>query len=387
MRPSRLAVLILVGSVAMTAAPAANADALPESLTVPFLTSTPSLVWQGRMPTPAEVGAALGSSTSAVSAGWPEYRTTTIIGGGGFAKAPGFLGKVNSFWIDPKVNDGAVQLSINVAAFADVSQATAAVGQDGKLTGVPAKAMAAQGTLQRWQGQVTNSSGKQVWAWVMSPSPAPMVVRMACIAIGPTSLYKQCDARRVNALALRIAGSTTTAEALPPSVLADLPTTPPGVQPVLAVSQPSIAAWDVLIPTKPLRAALANTSTTVLQYSPTAASPMAITALVTPLATPQSASTFVTQICGGFEPDTTCKKRSVSQTSSGIPVIGQTATIRQKDKGAVTARLTQAAGAGVLVMVSCEDLQTYGPLSAADDQICATAVPALVDALLARQQQ
>jgi len=172
---------------------------------------------------------------------------------------------------------------------------------------------------------------------------------------------------------------------LPAQVTSDLPVTPAGLEPVLAVQQASAAGWGGLNPTKALRTAVATGQSTVLQYAPVGTSQVAVSALITPLPNPKAAATFITEICKDAAAGTICKRRTLAKTASGIPIAGQLATTRKK--GRVLYSAVQATGAGALVFINCENLRTFNALTTSEVALCQNAVPALLDAIMMRQQQ
>lgn len=363
----------------------AHAEELPASLTPTFLGSTPSLFWQGRMPTVPQIRTLLGNTGSVGTGGWPEYRTAAIIGGGSFADAPGFTGKINGFWYDPSVTNGYVSAAVNIAAFTTAQEAVSAVALDAKAMGTAAKAVSAVGSLQRWQSVVTTPDYTDTIEWIVTGETTPSITRLICTVAGAKSLLKRCALPRVDALAQLIAMGGPPVAQLPAQVTADLPVTPAGLEPVLAVQQASAAGWGGLNPTKALRTAVAAGQSTVLQYAPVGTSQVAVSALITPLPIPKAAATFITEICNDAAAGTICKRQTLAKTASGIPIAGQLATTRKK--GRVLYSAVQATGAGALVFINCENLRTFNALTTSEVALCQNAVPALLDAIMMRQQQ
>ncbi len=366
-------------------APATSADEIDASLTTAFVGQTPSLAWQERMPSATRIGSFLGAAQNLASGGFPEYRTASIVGGGAFADAPGFQGKVNGFWYDAALKNGSVSAAVNIAAFDSVAQATDAVALDAKASKVSAQSGGTQDGLQLWRGTAATDDWYDQFAWVVTAEPAPMVVRVICSVSGPAPLRKRCSASAADQLALEIAGPRPLGSQLPPGVVQDLPVSTPGLSAVLAVELTSAVAWGGLEPTPQLRKALAVGNSTSMQFAPPRVTPVAVSALVTELPNPASARKFVTQICNDVQEGSTCKVTTVKSSAAGIATFGQLATTTSKGK--VISIAIQGTGAGALIFIDCRNLRAFdAPLSRTDAAFCRSSVPTLFDALLQRQQ-
>ena len=382
-RATAVAAAAVAMALGMLTAPAAiAADEVPESLDQSFLGSTPSIVWQNRMPDAGSMGALMrapsGKLTPAVLNGLPEMRTSKVIGGGAFAVAPGFQSKINAFWADPTVPDYGATAAVNMAAFDTMEQASAAVLADGKVMGVAPTSVAAERGALRWQGVVKGDGFLDRIAWVVTADPSPTVVRVVCTLAGPASLNKRCPIDAVLGLATDVALQTLVSTALDPQVAAALPASPTGLAPVLAVSLPSRAVWAGLSPSKALARAVRSSDSTVIQYATPGASKVGIFLTITPLPNPADATQFIDGICNGTPADERCTSARITKTASGQQVYGALATNRKGGK--VIGIGAQAAGKGLLVWADCRDVGRFEPLSAADTRICEASVPALLAA-------
>lgn len=270
--------------------------------------------------------------------------------------------------------------AVNLASFATVDQAVAAVAADAEAMGAELTSLAPERGLQRWHGEATGQGYVDRISWIVDGDPSPTVIRVVCSMASQVYPGSRCQTEAIDRMAATIAQQKSVPSALTPAIAAALPTSPAGLAPVLAVSAPSQAVWAGLQPTAELERAVRKTTSTVIQYAPNRASKAAVHVVITPMPKPSDARRFVAAICGGTPPGRKCTKKTVTKTASGQTVFGSIATYQEGTK--VTAVAAQATGNGLLAWAVCQDLQGGAPLSTADAKMCQSAVPALLDAAI-----
>ncbi len=367
----------------------ALAEEVPPSLQQGFLGTTPSLAMQYRLPDASSVGYLFTTKVGgkdyqpAAWNGLPEFRNTSVIGGGSFANAPGFVSKINQYWYDADLTTGFAALSINMSSFNTVDQAVAAVAADAKGFGTSFISLPSESGWQQWHGVLKQTGELKRVAWLVTSQPSPTVIRAFCDLYDSAATGARCQINDLDILVRDIALQSVVVTALSPEVLADLPAAVPGLNPVLAVSAPSTAVWQGLSPTKQLARALKGTSSTFVQYAPDGTNSVIVSLTVAPLANATAGRTFVTQVCGGMPEGMSCKRSPVS-TAGGISVVGNQALVTRKGK--TYQLVVQTTGAGALTSVSCSNGQDWNAgLTAEQAASCRTWLPAVLAASTVRQ--
>jgi hypothetical protein len=319
----------------------------------------------------------------AVWNGLPEFRNPSVIGGGSFAQAPGFVSKINEYWFDADLTTGFAGLSINLSSFESVDQAVAAVAADAKALGTSLIPLTSVRGWQQWHGVRKAKGQLQRVAWLVSPQPSPTIIRAFCDLYDSAASGARCQINELDGLVAGIALQQVATTTPAPEALADLPAGVAGLSPVLAVSESSMAVWQGLSPTKQLARALKGTSSTFVQYAPDGESSVIVSLTVAPLADASAGRAFIDEVCGGTPAGMTCKRTPVS-TAGSVAVTGNQAVVTRKGKTYQVAM--QATGAGTLASVSCNNGQDWNAgLTPEQAASCRSWVPALLAASMARQ--
>lgn len=242
-----------------------------------------------------------------------EYRDTHIIGGGAFALARGYRGKVSAFWSDVPTRQsvsGGVGLSINLAVFSSLRDAKDAVLADAVAEGTRLTKVSDAALVNRWFSEGTAPDGTRLrYAYVITADPDPTIIRGVCALWGSSRRSPSCSLIGLVTMVSDIALRAPSAPA--PNLV---PVISAGATAVLTATLQGSSAWAADSPGMALLATVADTTTTVAQYRMPGQPSLAATARVVALPAERDATAvtqYVAATCEPIMPGTTCRREQL----------------------------------------------------------------------------
>ena len=293
-----------------------------------------------------------------------EFRDSQIIGGGVFALAPGYLNKVSAFWSDVSTRQsvaGGVGLSINLALFTTLSKAKDAVVADAAKEGLRLARISDAGLAGRWLADLTAPDGTRLrYAYVVTQSPEPTVIRGVCALWGTSRRSPTCGSINLLTTISEIALRAPT-----PVMPSEVAIPPTGLRPVLVMQVYGSGAWAAESPHDALLVAMADTTTTVVQYTPSGQPRMAVYQRTVNLPASTDVRAFVDAPCEPELPGTLCRSEALPEGML------RTISLKESPRKVVQVQIRRFSD-DRLSVVECSRPADFAALTAIQLRICRT---------------
>lgn len=387
--------ILLVAALAMGLAStgpasAAPGPASPADFDAPLFGTTATLT-EGRMPTSVQVRCSDARCTRGVltvaELGPTVYVGDDVARGGVFADSPFFEAKLNKHWTNFATNSESAG-----AAASDYSSFTLHLAQIRQGADIPGLVAA---DLARYGGGSLSAprtiGGATVWqataddkdaSWTFSyVSSGDALARGICMQVGSERGSVTCQPANVEALTLgAVTAPPSTAIAEQGSIRGLIPSTPPGLQPLLLTIEPAQALWAGYGPTPSLvRALSARKNAVTLQYEVSRFPELVLSAKVAAVKGGAPARMWA---------NSTCSTAAVSSNQCALsrlpaPVFGSLGVRNDPNNGGTPQRVTSRfTGAGKLGDATCYVARENTTMTPAQVSACREAITALASTIV-----